>query len=75
MNDRSERLEAMASKAREIMAEYRKCCIELGLNPNYIQDDISTAPNYPAYYGKALEYTEVAKARSVTNGSSNDVSA
>jgi hypothetical protein len=66
--NRLERLSAMASKAKEITAEYRKYCVELALNPNYIHDDISTAPNYPAYYGKALEYTELAKARSVTSG-------
>jgi hypothetical protein len=66
--DRLERLSAMASKAKEITAEYRKCCIELGLNPNYIHDDINTAPNYSAYFNKALEYTKLAKARSETNG-------
>ena len=56
------RLTALANKAREIDTEYERCCKELGLNPRLIHDNISSAPNYPAYYRKAVEYSAIAKA-------------
>ena len=58
---RLQRLDLMSKLAHEITLEYRKCCIELGLNPNYIQDNINDAPNYNVYYSKCLEYRNIAR--------------
>ena len=59
----TERVNKMSDKAKEITIEYRKCCIELELNPNYIHDDISEAPNYPTYFNKCKEYTVLARTK------------
>ena len=54
------RLERMAAKAKEIDAEFVKCCKQLGL-PDRIESPIEPAPNYPNYYARCKEYTAIAK--------------